>query len=95
MSSQKYSIGLNTPSDWDIWIDMIKNKAKAAEWKIQNLHETISKAYYVYLIDKDTLHEMLSALKERIAPTDRARQCKLANQYWKIKKAPKSQNIKA
>src|SRR5579862_9317234 len=129
MLSQKHSIGLSTPSDWDMWIDMIKNKAKAAgiwkyidpsiaatdlpaftrpampqtkdidstktqmnqlnpneleqlkalreEWKIQNreyeqqktitnsmhtlVHETISKAYYVYLIDKDTLHEMLTA----------------------------------
>ena len=142
MSSQKHSIGLSMPSDWDIWIDMIKNKAKVAgiwkyidpsikvtdlpeftrpvmpqpknidpaktqmnqlnsneleqlkalreEWKIQNheykqqktitnsmhtlVHETISKAYYIYLINKDTLHKMLSALKERIAPTDRAHQ---------------------
>ena len=64
-------------------------KALREEWKIQNreyeqqktitnsmhtlVHETISKAYYVYLINKDTLHEMLTALKERIAPTDRAR----------------------
>ncbi|KAI9764654.1 MAG: hypothetical protein M1840_008151 [Geoglossum simile] len=37
MSSQKYSIRLSTPSNWDIWIDMIKNKAKAAViWKYIN-----------------------------------------------------------
>ena len=36
------------------------------------IHEMISKAYYIYLIDKDTLHEILSTLKERIVPTDQA-----------------------
>src|SRR5437667_3984614 len=130
MSSQKHSIVLSTLSNWDMWIDMIKNKAKAAdiwkyidpsvnttdlpqfmrplmpqpkdidqaktsigqltpqeieqlkalrdEWKIQNreneqqktstnsmhnlVHETVSKAYYIYLIDKETPHDMPSAL---------------------------------
>ena|SRR5579862_680270 len=86
-------------------------KALREEWKIRNreyeqqktitnsmhtlVHKTISKVYYIYLIDKETLHDMLFALKERIAPKDQARQRELANQYQKMKKAPKSQNIEA
>ena len=163
MTSQKHSIVLSMPSDWDIWIDMIKNKVKAADiwkfidpsvkaadlpqftrppmpqpkdidpakllinqlnpneleqlkalrdkWKNQNreyeqqktiingmhtlIHETVSRSYYVYLIDKETLYEMLSALKERIAPMDLACQRELAAQYQKLKKAPRSQNIES
>ena len=37
MTSQKHSLMLSTSSDWDIWIDMIKNKAKAADvWKFMD-----------------------------------------------------------
>ena len=36
---------------------------------------------------------MLVALKQRIAPTDQARELKLTNQYQKLKKGPKMQNI--
>ena len=36
---------------------------------------------------------MLVALKQRIAPTDQARETELINKYSKLKKAPKAQNI--
>ena len=57
------------------------------------IHKTVSKSYYTYLMKKETLHDMLVALKQRIAPTDQARKLKLTNQYQKLKKGPKTQNI--
>ena len=36
---------------------------------------------------------MLAALKQRVAPTDQARKIELINQYQKLKKAPRSQNL--
>ena len=34
------------------------------------IHETVSRSYYTYLIKKDTLHNMLLALKQRVALSD-------------------------
>ena len=158
---QKNPIVLNAPRDWEVWIDMIQNRAKVANvWKYidpetpkENLpiltrpapptardvnpaktliseltpieveelkslredrkdrnreyerqqsairdlhtliHETVSRFYYTYLLKKETLHDMIVALKLRIAPTDRAREIELTNQYQKLKKVQKTQNI--
>ena len=57
------------------------------------VHETMSKSYYTYLMKKEMLHDMLVALKQRIAPMDQARELELTNQYQKLKKGPKTQNI--
>jgi hypothetical protein len=57
------------------------------------IHETVSGSYYTYLIKKDTLHEMLVALKQQVAPSDQARELELVSQYQKLKKAPRNQNL--
>jgi hypothetical protein len=57
------------------------------------IHETVSRSYYTYLIKRDTLHDMLTALKQRVAPSDHARELELISQYQKLKKAPRSQNL--
>ena len=36
---------------------------------------------------------MLVALKQRVVPTDQARKIELINQYQKLKKAPRGQNL--
>lgn len=57
------------------------------------IHKTVSRSYYTYLIKKDTLHDMLSALKQRVAPSDQARELQLISQYQKLKKPPRNQDL--
>jgi hypothetical protein len=160
---QRLAITLNSPSDWEIWIDMIENRARIANvwqfinptiekdelpmltsptfpmsrdvnprksivseltpeeleelkalrnnYKIRNreyeqqkssieslhtlVHETVSRTYYTYLIKKSTLYDMLQALKQRVAPSDKARELELIAQYQKLKQTPKNQNIES
>ena len=45
------------------------------------------------MFKKESTYEVLKALKQRVAPTDRARKLELSQRYAKLRKAPKSQNI--
>ena len=46
-----------------------------------------------YILGTDLVYNTLVALKERVAPTDIARQLYLSTQYATVKKGPKNQNI--
>ena len=70
------------------------DKQRLALENLSNLiYKTVSRSYHIYLLEKDTIHDMLTALKQRIASTDRARQIEYIAQYQKLKKPPQSQNI--
>jgi len=58
-----------------------------------HIQETISRTYLPYTFNCETPHDMLTALKQRAAPTDRARKMELVNQYRKMMKTPKDQSI--
>jgi hypothetical protein len=51
------------------------------------IYKSVSRSYYTYLLEKYTIYDMLTALKQRIALTDRARQIEYLTQYQKLKKA--------
>ena len=57
------------------------------------IQETISRSYLTYTLDCDTAYDMLVKLKQRVAPTDRAREAEMINKYNKLKKAPKTQSL--
>jgi hypothetical protein len=57
------------------------------------IQETITRTYLTYTFDCDTPYDMLIAMKQRVAPTNQARKIELVNQYQKLKKAPRSQNL--
>ena len=54
---------------------------------------TVSTRNIVYINDKTTVHQMLVALKKRLAPTDYARKLELARKYNKLKTYSKRENI--
>src|SRR6266480_1721384 len=53
----------------------------------------VSRTNLVYTFKQDTPYDMLVALKQRLSPTDEAREIKLAKQYKTLKKPPRSQNL--
>jgi hypothetical protein len=53
----------------------------------------ISRTYLTYTLDCETPYDMLVELKQRIAPTDRAREAEMVSKYNKLKKAPKTQSL--
>ena len=53
----------------------------------------VSTRNIVYINDKTTVHQMLVALKKRLAPTDYARKLELARKYNKLKTYSKRENI--
>jgi hypothetical protein len=57
------------------------------------IQERITRTYLTYTFNYDTPHDMLVALKQRVVPTDQARKIELINQYQKLKKAPRGQNL--
>ena len=57
------------------------------------IQETISRPFLSYTFNKESTYDVLVALRQRIAPSDRARKLELTQWYTKLKKAPKSQNI--
>ena len=57
------------------------------------IQETITRTYLTYTFDCDTPHDMLVALKQRVAPTDQARKIELISQYQKLKNTPDSHNL--
>jgi hypothetical protein len=58
-----------------------------------SIQETISRPYLPYTFKCETPYEMLVKLKQRIAPTDRAREVELVNRYNKMKKGPNNQSM--
>jgi hypothetical protein len=54
---------------------------------------SISRTYLPYTLDCETPYDMLVELKQRIAPTDRAREAEMVNKYNKLKKAPKTHSL--
>jgi hypothetical protein len=70
------------------------NKHCLALESLSNLiYKSVSQSYYTYLLEKYTIYNMLTALKQRIASTDRACQIEYLTQYQKLKKALQNQNI--
>jgi hypothetical protein len=65
---------------------------------LQDIHNfiltTIARQHILYIANKDSVYQILSALKKRIAPTDRARELEVTRQYRDLQKAPKNQQIK-
>ncbi len=51
--------------------------------------EIISRSNLVFIIDLDTVYDILKTLQKRLAPIDRARQLKLSQLYLDLKKALK------
>jgi Reverse transcriptase (RNA-dependent DNA polymerase) len=54
---------------------------------------TVSRLNYSFISKEETPWGMLSALRKRLAPTDRARQLDLARQYQELKKTPRAQQL--
>jgi hypothetical protein len=52
---------------------------------------SISRTNITFIIGQTTLYNKLTALKKRLAPTDRARKHLLRQEYQKLKKPPKDQ----
>ena len=59
------------------------------------IQETISQTFLPYTFKKESTYDVLVALWQRVAPTDRAKKLELTQRYAKLKKAPKSHNIEA
>ena len=57
------------------------------------IQETVTRTYLTYTFGCDTPHDMLVALKQRVAPTDQARKIELISQYQKLKNTPDSHNL--
>jgi hypothetical protein len=52
---------------------------------LQDIHNfiltTITHQHILYITNKDSIYQILSALKKQITPTDRARKLKVTRQY--------------
>jgi hypothetical protein len=59
------------------------------------VQETISRIFLTYTFKKESTYDVLIALRQRVAPTDRARKLELSQRYGRLKKAPRSQNVEA
>jgi len=70
-----------------------ERKCLALESLSNLIHDTVSPSYHIYVHDKETVYDILTALKQRIAPTDRAREIEYISQYQKLKKGPQNQNV--
>jgi hypothetical protein len=54
---------------------------------------TVARTYLHLLLECETVHDMLIILKERFAPTNQFRELELREQYRKIQRMPRSQNL--
>jgi hypothetical protein len=71
---------------------IIYERKRAALRDIKNyILTTIARQNLSFVIDQQTPYQMLTALKKRIAPTDRARKLDLARHYQDLGKAPRAQ----
>jgi hypothetical protein len=66
-------------------------KKRAAINEVSNfILSTVPRHYLLYVLDKDTPWDMLSALKLRFAPTDRIRRLEQGRRYQVRRKATKN-----
>ena len=81
---------------YEIWKqDMISYRSKKqALQDIRNFILTTIARQHIQYADKNTVYQILVALKARIAPTDRARKYELSKQYKELLSGPKNQHIK-
>ena len=60
---------------------------------LQDIHNfiltTIDRQYILLIANLDSVYQILSALKKRLAPTDRARELEVTRQYRDLQNAPK------
>jgi hypothetical protein len=89
-------------NSFPVWNGNRKRDIYSSHWEDRGLkyatlrsfiQETITRTYLTYTFDCDTPYDMLIALKQRVAPTNQTRKIELVNQYQKLKKAPRSQNL--
>ncbi|KAF2395871.1 hypothetical protein EJ06DRAFT_460133, partial [Trichodelitschia bisporula] len=57
------------------------------------IQETISRGFLTYTFNCNSAYDMLLALKQRVAPSDRAREIEMSNLYQQLKKRPRSEAI--
>ncbi len=75
-------------------IELVKYERKrVALTEIRQLIiSTVTRTNLTYILDSTTPYQMLTALKLRIAPTDRARELEATRQYRELQNAPNSQS---
>ena len=71
-----------------------KKKAAALRSLRTYIISTISYNYIKYTFKGNTVYNILTSLKQAVALTNNAQKVNLATQYFKIRRALKSQNIK-
>jgi len=88
----------------ELWILYKRHKTAEKEYKRKKTALTSLRSYITnivtrnlntYILGVDLVYNTLVAFKERVAPTDIARQLYLSTQYAKVKKGPKNQNFEA
>lgn len=79
----------------DFKYDMMKYRDQREALKsIQDFILTrVDRQHLILLEGKETVYQMLVALKKRLAPTDRAREMDVIRRYRELQRAPKSQQI--
>ena len=71
-------------------------KQKAALTSLRSyITSVVARNINTYILGIDSVYDTLVALKERVAPTDSARQLYLSTQYAKVKMGPRNQNFEA
>lgn len=60
-----------------------------------HLVTSVSKKNIVCIVSKDSIHEMLFALKKRLAPTDEARKLEIINKYSRLRFFDKNMGVEA
>jgi hypothetical protein len=54
---------------------------------------SVDRSNLIYLRNQKTIHQKLSALKKRLAPTNRIRRLEIARKYKNLQRAPKHQQM--
>ena len=60
-----------------------------------HIQETISRVFLPYTFNQESTYDVLVALRQRVAPSDRARKLELSQQYGKLMMAPQPEDIEA
>ena len=81
--------------DFKLQLQLYERQDAALSTLKSFIQETISRTFLPYTFKKESTYDVLVALWQRVAPTDRAKKLELTQRYAKLKKAPKSHNIEA
>ena len=72
----------------------IYDRQKAALASLRTyIQETISRTLLIYTFDCTTPYDMLTTLRQRVAPTDRARQLEASFKYQRLRQGPSNQSL--